>query len=51
MADSEQLDLHLINLKDDEATAMGTKAVRYLVQRLHEAQDNLVLVTMVQALM
>ena len=51
MSDSEQLDLHLINLKDDEATATGTKAVRYLVQRLHETQDNPALATMVQALM
>ena len=51
MSDSEQLNVHLINLKDDEAIATGTKAIRYLVQRLHKAQDNPTLATMVQALM
>ena len=51
MSDIETLDLHLIDLKDDEATSVGTKAVRYLVQRLHEAHDNPSLSTMVRALL
>lgn len=50
MSDIEQLDLCLINLKDDEASAQGTKVVCYLVQRLHKAQDNLALSRIVQAL-
>ena len=51
MSGTEELDLHLINLKDDEATSAGTKAVRYLVQRLHKAHDNPSLSTMVRALL
>ena len=51
MFDTETLDLHLINLKDDEATSASTKAVRYLVKRLHEAHDNPSLSTMVRALL
>ena len=51
MSDSKQLNLNLIKLKDDEAIATGTKAIRYLVQRLHKAHDNPALATMVQALM
>ena len=51
MYEIETLDLHLINLKDDEATSAGTKAVRYLVKRLHGAHDNPTLSTMVRALL
>lgn len=45
------IDLQALNLKDDEATAEGTRAVRYLVRRLQEAQANPVLGPTVQALM
>ena len=51
MCDTETLDLHLINLKKGEATSVGTKVVRYLVKRLHEAHDNPALSTMVRALL
>ena len=51
MSEIEGLDLQLINLKDDEATFAGTKAIRYLVRRLHEAHDNPALSTMVWALL
>ena len=51
MSKTEELDLQLIILKDDETTSARTKAVRYLDQQLHEAHDNPFLSTMVLALL
>ena len=47
----ELLSLHYLNLREDEASTEGTKAVRYLVQKLQEAQGNPALNTTVQALL
>lgn len=45
------IDLQALNLREDEASAQGTQAVRYLVRRLQEAQSNPALDPTVQALM
>ena len=37
------LSLQTLNLREDVATSEGTRAVRYLVQRLQEAYGNLAL--------
>ena len=47
----EMLDLQALNLRDDDASAQGTRAVRFLVQKLQEAQANPALRPTVQALM
>lgn len=51
MSKIETLDLHVINLKDDEATFVGTKTIRFFVRQLHEAHDNPALSVMVRALL
>lgn len=43
------IDLHAINLLDDEASNKGMQAVRYLVSKLQEVQRNLNLQEVVQA--
>ena len=45
------LSLQYLNLREDEASTKGTKAVQYLVQKLQEAQGNPALSTTVQALL
>ena len=47
----ELLSLQSLNLREDEATAEGTGAIRYLVQRLQEANSNPALGPTVQALL
>ena len=47
----ELLNLQSLNLREDEATTKGTRAVRYLVQRLQEANSNPALGPTVQALL
>ena len=53
MSDNVQdlVDIRTINWKEDEASREGTQALRYLVQLLHDAQDNPSLQPMVHALM
>ena len=36
----ELVDVHTINLREDEASIEGTQALRYLVQSLQDAQMN-----------
>ena len=36
----DEIDVQTVNLKDDEALMEGAQAVRYLVQKLQEAQGN-----------
>ena len=45
------MNLQALNLKEDEAIAVGTQAVRYLVQWLQEAQGNPTLEPTVYALL
>ena len=45
------IDLQALNLREDEATTQGTLAVRYLVQKLQEANSNPSLGPTVQALL
>ena len=47
----DEIDVRMVDLKDDEASVEGTQAVRLLVQKLHEAQGNSSLQPVVQALM
>ena len=47
----ELLSLQTLNLREDKATSEGTRAVRYLVQRLQEAYGNPALGPTVQALL
>ena len=46
----EEINLRALNLKEDEASSQGTRAIRYLVRKLHEAQSNPALEPMVQAM-
>ena len=47
----ELLSLQNLNLREDEDSIEGTKAVQYLVQKLQEAQGNPALSTTMQALL
>ena len=47
----DKIDVRMVDLKGDEASVEGTQAVRFLVQKLHEAQGNSSLQPVVQALM
>ena len=47
----ESIDVRTINWREDEASMERTQALRYLVQSLHDAQTNLSLQPMMQALM
>ena len=47
----DEIDVRMVNLKDDDASAEGTQAIRLLVQKLHEAQGNSSLQLVVQALL
>ena len=40
MASSEQINWQDIHLSDDEASAQGTRAVRFVVQQVEKAQKN-----------
>ena len=52
MANQDELiNLQTLNLREDKATSEGTRAVRYLVQRLQEAYGNPALGPTVQALL
>ena len=48
---SEQLDWQKIHLSEDEASAQGTHAVRFLVQQVEKAQNNSLLKPMLNNLM
>ena len=47
----DPVDVRTIDWKEDEASREGTQALRYLVQLLHDAQENPSLQPMVHALM
>ena len=40
MADDNSINWQEINLVDDEASAQGTRALRFMIERIHQAQHN-----------